>query len=62
MTRVMQQNRGVWSSWWQCKLKNNGLLIHNTKLGNFEEVAKLIDTNFCSDLAASINFQEPVTG
>jgi len=34
-------------------------MITNAKKGNYEEVAKLIDSNFNDDLGASINYQEP---
>ena len=37
-------------------------MIANAKKGNYEEVAKLIDSNFNDDLGASINYQEPQTG
>ena len=37
-------------------------MISNTKKGNYEEVAKLIDSNYNDDLGASINYQEPSTG
>ena len=37
-------------------------LIKQSKKGNYEEVAKLIDTNFNMERAASVNYQEPQTG
>jgi ankyrin repeat protein len=43
-------------------MKSNIDLINAAKNGNFEEVAKLIDTNFNKDQAASVNYQEPKTG
>lgn len=59
---LISNNKGVWDKWWSGKLKNNQLLITSAKKGQYEEVAKLIDSNFNDDLGASINYQEPGTG
>eukprot|EP00347_Sterkiella_histriomuscorum_P010575 403375751 len=59
---LISTNKGVWDKWWGIKLKNNQLLINNAKKGNYEEVAKLIDSNYNDDQGASINYQEAGTG
>jgi len=56
---LINNNKGVWEKWWSGKLKSSQLMITNAKKGNYEEVAKLIDSNFNDDLGASINYQEP---
>ncbi|CDW78002.1 protein kinase domain containing protein [Stylonychia lemnae] len=59
---LINNNKGVWEKWWSNKLKSSQAMINNAKKGNFEEVAKLIDSNYNDDLGASINYQEPQTG
>ena len=53
----------MWDKWWDTKLKSNQKMIEYAKQGQYEEVAKSIDTNFNDDRKiASIHYQEPVTG
>jgi hypothetical protein len=53
---MVTTNKGVWDKWWDVKLKNSQLMIQNAKKGNYEEVAKLIDSNYNDDQGASINY------
>jgi hypothetical protein len=44
-----ENNDKIWKDWWDKKMKTNIDLINAAKNGNYEEVCKLIDTNFNKD-------------
>jgi hypothetical protein len=44
-----ENNDNIWKDWWNKKMKTNIELINAAKIGNYEEVCKLIDTNFNKD-------------
>ena len=51
-------NKKVWRPWWKIQMKNCNKLIQDTRLGNYEAVAKLINVDYLKDYAANVNFQE----
>ena len=53
---VQDYNKAVWDDWWDNKMHQCTLLINQTKKGNYEKIAQLIDANYQDDLGASINF------
>lgn len=53
---LIEENKNIWANWWGKKIKANLELVKQAKRGNYEIVARLIDTNYSKDLAASVNY------